>query len=249
MDFVNYLEVFEPHIYEDEFIKLPYRLFKPKIKEGEVYPLVVFLHGARERGNDNEKQITANEGATTWANEEFQNKHPCFVLAPQCPENSYWGSSFRVYHDMNQLGPNSLIATVGLVIDELVGKFPIDKDRIYVTGLSMGGFGTIALLTLCPDKFAAGVVVCGGGNPKKLDKIKHIPFWFFHAEDDDVVPVEYSRTLVKKLNELGAEVNYTEYPKGYMQSIGLFPHASWVPAYRDEEMKEWLFSKKRKAPC
>jgi len=113
----------------------------------------------------------------------------------------------------------------------------------------MGGFGTIALLTLCPDKFAAGVVVCGGGNPKKLDKIKHIPFWFFHAEDDDVVPVEYSRTLVKKLNELGAEVNYTEYPKGYMQSIGLFPHASWVPAYRDEEMKEWLFSKKRKAPC
>jgi len=94
MDFVNYLEVFEPHIYEDEFIKLPYRLFKPKIKEGKVYPLVVFLHGAGERGNDNEKQITANEGATTWAREEFQNNHPCFVLAPQCPENSYWGSSF-----------------------------------------------------------------------------------------------------------------------------------------------------------
>jgi len=242
---MDYLSVFKPHIYEDEFARLPYRLFSPNIVEGEKYPLVVFLHGAGERGDDNERHIIANEGATTWANPEFQKKHPCFVFAPQCPENGYWGTSFRVHKDMEKLGPNSLIAIVAIIIEQLTESLPIDKDRIYVTGLSMGGFGTLSLLTLCPNKFAAGVVICGGGNPHKMNKIAHIPLWFFHAEDDNVVPVSYSRTLVEELRKLGAGVRYTEYPTGYMSSLGLSPHASWVPAYRDNEMKEWLFSKRR----
>ncbi|MGB9614993.1 MAG: alpha/beta fold hydrolase, partial [Fervidobacterium sp.] len=193
---MDYLESFKPFVYEDEFVRLPYRIFSPNIKPGEKYPLVVFLHGAGERGTDNRKHITANEGATTWVKEDFQKRHPCFVLAPQCPENGYWGSSFKFYHDMEKLRPNSLIAVVSLIIDSLVDDLPIDKDRVYVTGLSMGGFGTIALLSYQPDKFAAGIVVCGGGNPKNMKKIAHIPLWFFHAEDDDIVPVNYSRVLV-----------------------------------------------------
>lgn len=237
------LTLFEARKYEDEFIKLPYRLFIPELKDGEKYPLVLFLHGAGERGNDNVRQIIANEGATTWVEEEFQRKHPCFVLAPQCPENGYWGTSFRIYKTPEKLGANSLLAVVGIIIDELLSEFPIDPFRVYVTGLSMGGFGTMALLTTYPERFAAGVVVCGGGNIYKLKKIAHVPLWLFHAEDDDVVPVEYSRMIVAKFQELGGEIRYTEYPAGYLSSLGLSSHKSWVIAYRNSEMKEWLFSK------
>lgn len=243
---MDYLSLFEPREYKDEFIRIPYRLFIPKIESGEKYPLVLFLHGAGERGDDNVKQIITNEGATTWVNDEFQQKHPCFVLAPQCPEHGYWGSSFRIYEKPEKLMPNSLLLTIKIIIEGLQQEFPIDPDRIYITGLSMGGFGTVSLLMAYPESFAAGVVVCGGGNPNQLHKIVHVPIWFFHAEDDNVVSVEYSRILVKNLQELGGEVKYTEYPTGYLASLNLSPHASWVLAYSNNEMKEWLFSKTRK---
>lgn len=242
---MNVLEAFKPYEYVDGPARMKYRLFEPNVESGKRYPLVVFLHGAGERGDDNERHITANEGATVWVRPDVQAKHPCFVLAPQCPQDGYWGTSFRVVKDPYMLIPNCYVATVLLIIEELLSIAPIDEDRIYVTGLSMGGFGTIALLTLNPQLFAAGVVVCGGGNPERLHRIKHIPLWLFHAEDDDIVPVTYSRVLVQKLKEIGGKVRYTEYPTGYMNSLGLPPHASWVPAYRTEEMISWLFEQRR----
>ncbi|ODN30428.1 alpha/beta fold hydrolase [Fervidobacterium thailandense] len=242
---MNVLEAFKPYEYVDGPARMKYRLFEPNVESGKRYPLVVFLHGAGERGDDNERHITANEGATVWVRPDVQAKHPCFVLAPQCPQDGYWGTSFRVEKDPYKLVPNCYVATVLLIIEELLSIAPIDEDRIYVTGLSMGGFGTIALLTLNPQLFAAGVVVCGGGNPERLHRIKHIPLWLFHAEDDDIVPVTYSRVLVQKLKEIGGKVRYTEYPAGYMNSLGLPPHASWVPAYRTEEMISWLFEQRR----
>lgn len=242
----NYLECFEPFIYEDEFVTVPYRLFEPKTIPGERYPLVVFLHGAGERGNDNQAQITANEGATIWASDEVQEKHPCFVLAPQCPADGYWGVSIRTT-STDEFRPNSLLATVSIIVDIICDKHPIDLDRIYVTGLSMGGFGTISLLMLHPCKFTAAVVVCGGGNMMKLDMIKHIPLWLFHAVDDNIVPIEYSRRIAEVLTQLGGTIRYTEYPKGYMASLGFSPHASWIPAYRTKEMIEWLFHQKKTA--
>ncbi|MBP7303247.1 MAG: alpha/beta fold hydrolase [Fervidobacterium sp.] len=241
----NYLQCFESFKYEDEFITMPYRLFEPKIEHGKKYPLIVFLHGVGQRGCDNQAQITANEGATIWVTDEIQEDHPCFVLAPQCPENAYWGLGFSTT-SAKELTPNSLLATVAIIIDSIVDKYPVDSDRIYITGLSMGGFGAITLLTLHPEKFAAGVIMCGGGNATRLHKIKHIPLWLFHAEDDNTVPVNLSREVVEILKNLGAkEVKYTEYPKGYMDSLGLDSHESWVPSYRNKEMVEWLFEKKR----
>ncbi|HCI28577.1 MAG TPA: PHB depolymerase family esterase [Fervidobacterium sp.] len=241
----DYLECFKSLTYQDEFITMPYRLFEPEIEDGERYPLVVFLHGVGQRGNDNEAQITANEGATIWATDEVQKDHPCFVLAPQCPDNAYWGLGFSTA-STNELSPNSLLATVAIIIDSIIDKHPVDTDRIYITGLSMGGFGAITLLTLHPEKFAAGVIMCGGGNAKRLLRIKHVPLWLFHAEDDDVVPVDLSREVVEILRNLGAkEVKYTEYPKGYMNSLGLEPHESWVPGYRTKGMVKWLFEKRR----
>lgn len=165
---INSLELFKPFEYVDGPARMKHRLFESKIEPGKRYPPVVFLHGAGERGDDNEKHITSSEGTTTWVRPEVQKEHPCFVLAPQCPTNGYWGTSFRVEKDPHKLIPNCYVATVLLIIEELLSKAPIDEDRVYVTGLSMGGFGTIALLTLNPQLFAAGVVVCGGGNPERL---------------------------------------------------------------------------------
>lgn len=240
---MSYLELFKAFEYKDEFITLPYRLYTPNIEEGENYPLIVFLHGAGERGNDNQKQITANKGAVVWATPEVQSKHPCFVFAPQCPENSWWGK-----YDKNDLNfePNSILYTVMLLINKIKDEYPIDNNRIYITGLSMGGFGTLTLLSEFPERFAAAVVVCGGGDLNKVSKYKDIPLWLFHAEDDPVVPVDFSRNIFERARSLGADVKYTEYPKGLLLSKKLHPHASWVLAYEDMEMIDWLFSQVKK---
>ncbi|QTA37566.1 prolyl oligopeptidase family serine peptidase [Thermosipho ferrireducens] len=236
---MNFIEKFKPFVYKDEFIELPYRLFIPSLKTQKLYPLIVFLHGAGERGIDNVKQITANQGATIWVSNEIQRENPSFVLAPQCPENSWWGNYPK---DNEAFEPNSILYTVMLVINKLIREYPIDEDRIYITGLSMGGFGTITLLKEFPDKFSAGVIVCGGGNLKNIEKIKNIHLWFFHAEDDSIVHVNFSRKLVKALKEIGGKVNYTEYPEGLLKNMGHDPHESWVLAYQDKSMLKWLFS-------
>lgn len=204
---LNYLELFKAFEYKDEFITLPYRLYTPNFDKSKKYPLVVFLHGAGERGKDNEKQITANKGAVIWATPEVQLKNPCFVLAPQCPENGWWGRCSK-----NELifEANSLLYTVMLLINKIKDEYPIDPNRIYITGLSMGGFGTLTLLSEFPEKFAAGVVVCGGGDLNKVSKYKDIPLWLFHAEDDPVVPVDFSRNIFKKIKSFGGDVKYTE---------------------------------------
>ncbi|MDK2907328.1 MAG: hypothetical protein PWP02_928 [Thermosipho sp. (in: thermotogales)] len=240
---MNYLELFKSFVYKDEFITLPYRLFIPKIEEDKRYPLVVFLHGANERGDDNEKQVNEYKGVVTWASTEIQLKNPCFIFAPQCPEKSWWGNYSKTE---NVFKPNSTLYTVMLIINRILDEYPIDEKRVYITGLSMGGFGTITLISEFPEKFAAGVVVCGGGNVKKANKLKKVPIWFFHAEDDPVVPVEFSRVLFNEIKRLGGDVRYTEYPRGYLNSLGLHPHSAWIPAYKDKVMIEWLFKNIKK---
>nr|WP_241229936.1 PHB depolymerase family esterase [Thermosipho globiformans] len=236
---LNYLDLFKPFIYKDEFITLPYRLYSPKIENNKKYPLVVFLHGAGERGNDNIKQITANKGATVWASADVQSENPCFILAPQCPENSWWGSYKK---DDFVFEANTILYTVMLLINKISKENPIDENRIYITGLSMGGFGTLILLSDFPEKFAAGVVVCGGGDLDKVSRYKDIPIWLFHAEDDPVVSVDFSRKLFEKSKSIGGNIKYTEYPKGLLPSKKIHPHAAWELAYNDKEMIKWLFN-------
>lgn len=240
---MNYLEMFKPFVYEDEFITLPYRLYFPEIENNKKYPLVVFLHGAGERGNDNIKQITANGGATVWASSQVQQENPCYVLAPQCPENSWWG---KYKKDDFVFEANSILYTVMLLINKISYENPIDENRIYITGLSMGGFGTLILLSEFPEKFAAGVAVCGGGDLDKVSKYKDIPIWLFHAEDDPVVPVDFSRKLFEKCRSIGGDVKYTEYQKGLLLSMGIHPHAAWELAYKDKIMINWLFKQNKK---
>lgn len=236
---------FQNSVYKNsEGRELSYSLFVPKNYDpNESYPLVVFLHGAGERGYNNQTPLKANEGAVVWAGEFVQKRNPCFVLAPQCPQNSAWTDLWGG----NPFKPTPYLEMVHELILELQKKYNIDKNRIYLTGLSMGGFGTWALAISHPDTFAALVPICGGGDPSKANLIAHIPTWVFHAEDDPLVNAKFVRDIVKALQDLNAPIKYTEYEKGILTPpVAPTPHASWILAYKNQRMIEWLFSQSKK---
>lgn len=217
---------------------LPFRLLKPENYDPKKkYPLVIFLHGAGERGKDNTAQLI--HGVPEFAKEENRKKYPCFLIAPQCPKDEKWSvvdwrKSF-VKFSKEPSGPGSLVLQL---IAGMQHEYSIDPKRIYLTGLSMGGYGTWDLLARRPDLFAAAVPVCGGGDPATAKKIAKIPVWVFHGDKDEAVKVERSREMVKALKAAGGHPKYTEYP-----GVG---HASWVPAYKDPAMMKWLFAQKKK---
>ena len=237
------IDEFQQFVFEKDGVKIPYRLFIPsELEPGKKYPLVVFLHGGGERGTDNYVQLATYRGAVVWAEPRVQVRFPCFVLAPQCPPESGWTK--RIF-DGNFFEPTrELLAVVG-IIESLLKDYSIDEERIYITGLSMGGAGTFALVAEYPDFFAAAVPICGVGDPAKVESMKKVPMWVFHAEDDGVVPVSFSREIVKRLVRSGGYVRYTEYEKGYMEKLGFDPHASWIPAYEREDLIEWLFQQRK----
>lgn len=220
---------------------LEYLLFTPHIEEGTRVPLVLYLHGAGERGNEL-RQTLANPGGISFADSQWQQKHPCFVMAPQCPEDSWWTA------------PENL-EMLAYAVETLPKELPIDADRVYITGLSMGGMGSWAMISRYPRLFAAAMPICGAGDPFAVKAAKEVPVWAFHALNDPVVPITGkadfpfqpgcygTRTMVTALRSTGnPHVRLTEYSKAYMESLGLGGHASWVPAYADGEAKEWLFS-------
>lgn len=218
--------------------KLPYRLLYPlEPKEGQKYPLVLFLHGAGERGTDNDKQLV--HGVPSFASPENRKKHPCFLVAPQCPEGARWVEvDWSADSHRQPKEPSEPLRLTLEMIDNLTKVLPIDTQRIYVTGLSMGGYGVWDLLARRPDLFAAGVPVCGGGDEEQAARIAPLPVWAFHGAKDGAVKVARSRNMIAALKKAGGEPKYTEYPNE--------GHASWVPAYRDPEMFTWLFAQKRK---
>ena len=199
-----------------------YRLYVPETyDDAKAIPLVLFLHGAGERGNDNRAQTKKNSVMQTLLDEENLAKYPCIVLAPQCPEDDWWDTKeLRVLLLMTQVTYN------------------IDAARIYVTGISMGGFATWNLLAEYPDYFAAAVPVCGGGDADTATLFKDVPIWAFHGAKDTTVRPEGSRDMVKALEDAGAkEVKYTEYPEE--------KHQSWEKAYREAELFPWMFAQAR----
>jgi predicted peptidase len=216
---------------------LPYRLLTPENYDAKKpYPLVVFLHGAGERGNDNQAQLV--HGVPEFVKPENRQKYPCFLIAPQCPAGKKWadvdwsGDSHRLSKEPSE--PGQLVLEL---IAALRKEFPIDAKRIYITGLSMGGYGTWDLISRHPDLFAAAVPVCGGGDEAQAARIAKLPIWVFHGAKDRAVKVERSRNMVSALKKAGGGPRYTEYP-----DVG---HDSWVPAYRDAEMFAWLFAQKK----
>jgi predicted peptidase len=215
---------------------LQYRLLKPHNYDAkQKYPLVLFLHGAGERGKDNEKQLI--HGVAEFAKEENRKKYPCFVIAPQCPTGSGWSDflSKKKAPSKEQSEPGRLAVEL---VESLQKELSIDPKRLYITGLSMGGYGTWDIIARHPDLFAAAVPICGGGDPGQAEKFAKLPIWVFHGGKDPVVKPERSREMVEAIKKAGGEPKYTEYPE-----VG---HNSWVKAYQDADMMAWLFAQKRK---
>ena len=216
--------------------KLPYNIYYPKnYKKGDI-PVILWLHGAGERGDDNVSQLI--HIVPYLASDIVQTKYPCIIIAPQCPKEDYWAPvkrfEWRVIND-GKITP----AMVGVteLMDYLLKDPKINKSRIYVGGLSMGGFGTLDLLHRRPELFAAAVPICGGADLGKAEKFKDIPLWIFHGAKDTVVPSELSRDLIKVLNGMGNFPKYTEYPEG--------GHGVWNDAIRDPELLPWLLSQRK----
>ncbi|OAI42222.1 phospholipase [Planctomycetaceae bacterium SCGC AG-212-D15] len=215
--------------------KLPYRLLVPENYDAkQKYPLVIFLHGAGERGTDNEKQLV--HGVPEFTRPENRKKYPCFLVAPQCPDEEKWGD-WTVKEGLPEkpTEPGRLVLEL---IDALQKEYSIDSKRLYLTGLSMGGFGTWDLISRHPEKFAAAVPICGGGDPKQAPKLVKVPIWAFHGGKDNAVKVERTREMIVAIDKAGGHPRYTEY---YHEG-----HGSWVPAYKDGEMLKWMFEQKLK---
>jgi predicted peptidase len=234
----NALERCEARTFQDGDFTLPYRLLKPKsIDANQEYPLVIFLHGAGERGDDNEKQLI--HGMNDFASDEIMAKYPAFVIAPQCPRGEAWGGIPRLAKTETPSGQLTReLSTVLKATAALRKEFPIDDHRIYITGLSMGGYGTWDALAKRTELFAAAAPICGGGDPASASTIKSVPIWAFHGADDPTVPVERSREMIDALKAAGGQPKYTEYPG--------VAHNSWSQTYSNPELYAWLFAQRKK---
>ena len=208
-------------------------LAPPAIEPGRRYPLVVFLHGAGERGRDNEKQL---KYLPTWmAEPALRERHPCFLLAPQCREDERWVDiSWADKKSTPQGPPTTDVLSVIAALNAVIAAEPVDPGRIYLTGLSMGGYGSWDLAARQPERFAAILPICGGGDEATAPRLAKLPIWCFHGDADKVVPVERSRTMIAAVRAAGGDPKYSELP-----GVG---HDSWTPAYRDPAVLDWLFA-------
>ncbi len=229
-------------------LAMPYRLFVPAIDPNKApdqrYPLVIFLHGAGGRGNDNETQYTAGNrfGTHIWAMPENQKEHPCFILAPQTEQAWYahdgHGGRMAPNPEEPDTGLTPAAASVLEIIEQLIEQYPIDRNRLILTGQSMGGGGTWYLLTKRPHMFAAAMPICGvWAEPEIAPAIAHVPLWIFHGEQDRAVPVDVSRAMVEALKAADGSPAYTEYA-----GVG---HNSWNWAYTEPALVPWAMAQRR----
>jgi predicted peptidase len=184
------------------------------------WPLVLFLHGAGERGDDLE--VVKKNGPPKLIAEGRQ--FPCIIVSPQCPLDA-WGPA--------------QVPTLEALLDDVESRYSIDKHRVYLTGLSMGGFGTWALAFDQPDRFAALAPVCGRGNPTKAALVAHVPTWVFHGAKDTTVPPSASQEMVDALKAAGGDPKFTLYPDA--------GHDSWTATYANPEFWDWLLAQRRGA--
>lgn len=234
---------FQELYFEKDGQTIPYRLMLPDGYRGTMdYPLIVVLHGSGERGSDNEAQLV--HGSFLFEIEENRKKYPAIVVFPQCAANSSWanigvggeyGSREFIFYE-NAAPTSDMVLLEGL-IDYLKDSYTIDKKRMYVGGLSMGGFGTFELVRRNPKMFAAAFPICGGANTMITNKLKHVNWWVFHGESDKVVPSKYSTNMVEAMKNDGISVKYSLYPN--------VEHNSWNNAFAEPDLLSWLFSQSK----
>ena len=186
-------------------------------KPRQQWPLMLFLHGAGERGTN--LTTVLKHGPPKLAHEG--KAFPFIIVSPQCPTNQWWSAA-----DLNRL------------LDNVIAKYRADKDRLYLTGLSMGGYGTWTLAGTNPEHFAALAPICGGGDPSIAPRLRHLPIWVFHGAKDKAVPVRKSIEMVDALKAVGADVKLTIYPDAQ--------HDSWTQTYDNPAFYDWLLRQRRR---
>jgi len=203
-------------------IDLKYLLYLPAdySDSKKDFPLILFLHGAGERGND--LKLVKIHGIPKIV--EKQKDFPFIAVSPQCPGDKWWADPW-------------LIEALNALLEEIVDTYRVDESRVYLTGLSMGGFGTWHLAMMFPEKFAAIAPICGGGMPWMAFRIKDLPVWAFHGAKDEVVPLQRSEEMVEALKKVGGNVKFTVYPEA--------GHDSWTETYNNPELYNWFLSHRK----
>ncbi len=213
---------------------LRYRQLIPDANPKRHYPLLIFLHGSGERGADNISQL--KWGVMNFATEQNQLKYPAVIIAPQCPANNGWtdpGNDRSATMAPFAPNPTKPMELLLVLVKKIRAEGQIDTSRIYITGLSMGGFGTFDAIEREPGLFAAAVPVCGGGDPAKAGTLAKLPMWIFTGSEDPAVNPEFSLNMLEALWKAGARPGFTMLPE-----VG---HFAWLGAYTDPLMMEWLF--------
>ncbi|MBZ0241858.1 MAG: prolyl oligopeptidase family serine peptidase [Bacteroidales bacterium] len=221
---------------------LPYRFLLPeKTGVNNKIPLLIFLHGSGERGNDNEKQLV--HGSAFFAQAVSSKQRPALLVFPQCADDDYWANIDRQRQEDGSISfrfkaggaPTKAMQLLIGLIDSLAQLDYIDKSRIYVGGLSMGGMGTFELLWRRPELFAAAFPICGGGNTEIVrNYTPETAVWIFHGEADPVVSPNYSIAMFKSMQQAGMPVKLSLYPD--------YAHNVWDAVFQDRAFLEWLFS-------
>lgn len=222
---------------------LPWRIMYPEGYDGKTkFPVIFFLHGAGERGNDNTRQLI--HGSKLFANEKLRQQFPAIVIMPQCSTSDYWSNVLRMhdstgrFHVFQPEGqPTTYMNLLQLLVGYVLDSLPVKKDQVYVGGLSMGGMGTFELVRRRPDTFAAAFPICGGAHPASAKNMTTIQWWIFHGAKDNVVDPQHSERMVKALKAAGKQVKYTLYPEAN--------HNSWDPAFAESDLLPWLFSQRK----
>lgn len=239
------LDLYSNEIFVTKNDTLKYRMLLPKgFSENNQYPIILFLHGAGERGNDNKKQLV--NGSALFAKEKNRDSFPAIVIFPQCPKEDYW-SNVKVDRSKNGLEkfkykkagkPTKSMSLVLNLLDLISNKSYVNKNQIYAGGLSMGGMGTFDLLKFRPHMFAAAFTICGGGNPKSVTKYANeVALWIFQGGKDDIVHPFFSLTMATALQKNGGDVKLT-----YFENDN---HNSWDSSFSEPKLLPWLFSKSK----
>jgi predicted peptidase len=235
-------ELFSKELYFHDNDTLKYRLLLPKnFSEEKEYPLVLFLHGRGEQGNDNETQLVY--GSKLFLENYSKDEFPAIIIFPQCTKDDYWANVKRDYSKIGlekfkykRLGkPTKSMKLIMNLMEDFAIKPYIKKDQIYVGGLSMGGMGTFEIINRKPEMFAAAFPICGGGNPKSVRRYANkVALWVFHGGKDDIVYPYFSLSMVTALQKKGANVKLT-----YFENDN---HNSWDSSFSEPDLLPWLFS-------